>query len=180
MESLGTLIERARNGDVEAYSQAIRATQHLVHAIGCRILRQPALAQDAAQETYLRAFRRLGELEDPEAFQGWLRRIAVTVAINLRRSRRQTLLSLDDVDDVPVLDEGETRWSERQRRQLAAALLTLGDVDRRICDRRYHAGWSVSQLAEAERIDDTAMRKRLQRIRDRLRKEIEMAEQRDA
>src|SRR5262249_33896051 len=110
MEGLGALIERARQGDVDAYGEAVRATQQLVHAIACRILREPALAQDAAQETYIRAFRRLGELEDPDAFRGWLRRIAVTVAINLRRSRRRTLLGLDDVDELPVLDERETRW----------------------------------------------------------------------
>jgi RNA polymerase sigma-70 factor (ECF subfamily) len=180
MESLGPLIERAKRGDVDAYGEIVRATQRLVHAIGYRILQDRALAQDAAQETYMRGFRRLHELEQPAAFPGWLRRIAVSVAINMRRARRRTLLSLEDVEDVPVLDEAETRWSEAQRRQLAQALMALGEADRRICDRRYHGGWSTARLAGAEQIDEPAMRKRLQRIRDRLRKEIEMAEQHDA
>ena len=60
----------------------------------------------------------------PNPTAGWLRRIVITVALNMRRARRSTLLRLDDVPDVPVLDEAETRWSELQRHTLAAALLT--------------------------------------------------------
>lgn len=56
-------------------------------------------------------------------------------------------------------------------------MLTLSPEDRRICDRRYHGGWSVARLAEAAGIEEPSMRKRLQRIRDRLRKEIEMSEE---
>jgi phenylalanyl-tRNA synthetase alpha subunit len=85
---------------------------------------------------------------------------------------------LDDVPEVPVLDEEETHWSERQRYRLGAALLTLTPEERQLCDRRYHGRWSTARLAAAAGMDEAAMRKRLQRIRDRLRKEIEMAEQR--
>jgi RNA polymerase sigma-70 factor, ECF subfamily len=180
MQGLEALVRRAARGDVEAYGQVVQTTERLVIAIGWRILRDRALAEDAAQETFLRAYRRLSELDDAAAFAGWLRRIAVTVAMNLHRSRRRTLLQLEDADAVPVLDEAESRWSEGQRHQLAAALVTLSPADRRLCDRRYHGGWSLARLAAAEGIEEAAMRKRMQRIRDRLRKEMEMAELRDA
>jgi hypothetical protein len=122
-------------------------------------------------------------LEDPAAFPGWLRRAVITVALNLRRAHRVTLLSLDDVQDVPVLDETERRWSDAQRHRLATALLGLSAEERRICDRRYHGGWSLARLAKAAGIPETSMRKRLQRIRDKLRqfietKEIEMTKER--
>jgi RNA polymerase sigma factor (sigma-70 family) len=142
------------------------------------VVRDPALAQDAAQDAYLRAFRRLNELQEPAAFVSWLRRIVITVALNMRRARRFTLLQFDDVPDVPVLDESETAWTELQRHRLAAALLTLTPEERRLCDRRYHGRWNTARLAEHAGVDETAMRKRLQRIRDKLRKEIEVAEQR--
>jgi phenylalanyl-tRNA synthetase alpha subunit len=100
------------------------------------------------------------------------------VALNVRRSRRITFLRLDDVPEVPVLDESEGHWSERQRQRLAAAFLTLSTEERQVCDRRYHGGWTVGRLASAAGVEETTMRKRLQRIRDKLRKEIEMAEQR--
>ena len=179
MESLRDLVVRAQQGDVMAYGRLVLATEDMVFAVGCRILKDRALAEDAAQETYLRAFRRLGDLSAPAAFPGWLRRIAVTVAMNMRRSRRRTFLRLDEGIDVPILDELEARWSDSQRQRLAAALLTLTREERRLCDRRYHGGWSTARLAREARVDEAAMRKRLQRIRDKLRMEIEMAEQRE-
>ena len=178
MESLTGLVVRARAGDVEAYGDLVRATQTMAFGAALGVLRDPGIAQDAVQQAYLRAFRRLGTLQEPAAFSGWLRRIVITVASNMRRARRLTLLQLDDIPEVPVLDEAETRWSDLQRHRLAAALLTLSPEDRQLCDRRYHGRWSTARLAVHAGVDDAAMRKRLQRIRDKLRKEIEVAEQR--
>jgi RNA polymerase sigma-70 factor, ECF subfamily len=180
MESLDDLVIRARAGDVDAYGRLVAATQAMACAAAMGLLRDASLAEDAAQDAYLRAFRRLADLQEPAAFAGWLRRIVVTTALNLRRARRRTMLRLDDVPEVPVLDEQETSWSEWQRQRLAGALLTLSAEERRLCDRRYHGRWNTARLARDAGVDETAMRKRLQRIRDKLRKEIEMAEQRAA
>jgi RNA polymerase sigma-70 factor (ECF subfamily) len=177
MDPLNDLVSRARRGDVSAYGRLVEATERMVFAVALRILRDRALAEDAAQETYLRAFRRIADLQDDAAFLTWLRRIAVTVALNMRRARRTTFLRLDEGVDVPILDELEARWSDTQRQQLAAALLILSAEERRLCDRRYHGGWTTERLARDAGVDAAAMRKRLQRIRDKLRKDIEMSEQ---
>jgi RNA polymerase sigma factor (sigma-70 family) len=178
MESLSDLVMTAQAGDVEAYGRLVQATQTMAYAVALGVLRDPTSAQDAVQQAYLRGFRRLRDLDEPGAFPGWLRRIVITVALNMRRARRMTLLRLDDVPDVPVLDESETRWSDMQRYRLASALLTLTAEERQVCDRRYHGQWTITRLARHAGVDEAAMRKRLQRIRDKLRKEIEMAEQR--
>ena len=174
---LNELVIRAQQGDVSSYGRLVRATERMVFAVALRVLRDQGLAEDAAQETYLRAFRRIGDLDDEAAFLTWLRRIAITVAINMRRARRTTFLRLDEGVEVPILDEIEARWSDAQRHQLAAALLILTSEERRLCDRRYHGGWSIGRLAQDAGVDEPAMRKRLQRIRDKLRKDIEMSEQ---
>lgn len=179
METLGDLVVRAQAGDLEAYGILVRQTQAMAYAVARGMLRDRALAEDAIQEAYLRAFRRMRDLDEPAAFAGWLRRIVITVALNARRARRRTLLRLDDVPDVPVLDEAESTWSELQRQQLAGALLLLSGEERRLCDRRYHGGWSTSRLAREAGVEEGAMRKRLQRIRDKLRREMEMSEQRN-
>ena len=178
MERLNELVERAQSGDLAAYARLVEATQAMVLGVSLRVLRDRGLAEDAVQETYLRAFRMLGDLDEPAAFPGWLRRIAITAALNLRRARRMTFLQLDDAEDVPVLDETETTWTERQRAQLAAALLTLTVDERRLCDRRYHGGWSTARLAGDAGVSEPVMRKRLQRVRDKLRREIEVSERR--
>jgi RNA polymerase sigma-70 factor, ECF subfamily len=175
-DCVSDLVIAARGGDIAAYGKLVRATQAMSLAVALDVLHEPASAQDAVQEAYLRAYGSLRHLEDPAAFPAWLRRVVIRAALNLRRSRRVTLLSLDDVPSVPVLDEAETRWSDAQRHRLAAALLTLSAEERRICDRRYHGGWSLARLAEAARAPEATMRKRLQRIRDRLRQFIEAEE----
>jgi RNA polymerase sigma-70 factor (ECF subfamily) len=173
---LEALIIKARTGDLDAYGSVVDATQHMVHAVCFRVLRRQSDALDAAQETYLRAFKRLDEVRDPAAFPGWLRRIAVTTSLNLKRVRRRSFLSLEDAAEVPVLDELENAWSQAQRTALAAALVNLPPNDRQLCDRFYHGNWSVRRLAEDAGASETSMRKRLQRIREKLRKEIEMNE----
>ncbi len=175
-DSVSDLVIAAQAGDVVAYGKLVRATQAMSLAVALSVLRERAGAEDAVQEAYLRAYRTLRDLQDPAAFAGWLRRVVITVALNLRRTHRVTLLSLDDVPSVPVLDENESHWSEGQRHRLAAALLTLSADERRICDRRYHGGWSVARLAQAAGMPEATLRKRLQRIRDRLRQFIEAEE----
>lgn len=176
MELLNTLVVRARAGDLDAFGQIVAATQTMAFAVAVGVLRETAQAQDAVQDAYVIAFRRLPDLEEPAAFLSWFRRIVITVAINARRSRRHTFLQLDDAAEIPVLDEAETRWSDVQRQRLAQALMTLTTEERRLCDRRYHGGWPTARLAADANVDEAAMRKRLQRIRDKLRKEIEMSE----
>ena len=178
MNALADLVVAAQGGNVEAYGRLVQATQTMAYAVAVSVLKDSATAQDAVQQSYLRAFRRLTDLHDPATFAGWLRRIVITSALNMRRARRQTFLRLDDVPEVPILDEGETRWSEAQRQRLSSALLTLTPEERQLCDRRYHGRWSTARLAANAGVDDSAMRKRLQRIRDKLRKEMEVAEQR--
>ena len=178
MQPLTDLVIRAQRGDVEAYARLVEATQRMVQGVALSVLRDSTTAQDAAQQAYLRAFRRLSDLQEPASFAGWLRRIVITVAFNMRRARRVTFVTLDDIPDVPVLDESESRWSEAQRHRLASALLSLTPEERQLCDRRYHGQWTTARLAAQAGVDEAAMRKRLQRIRDKLRKEMEVAEQR--
>ncbi len=177
MTEIEQLLLHAQNGDLAAYGKVVKLTQHMVFAVCLRVLRNHAEALDATQETYLHAFQRLDDLREHAAFPGWLRRIAITTAQNIARKRRFTFLQSTDIPDIPIFDEMETTWSESQRHALAHALLKLSPEDRRICDRFYHGGWDIARLAADARITETAMRKRLQRMRDQLRKDAEMTEQ---
>jgi hypothetical protein len=62
MERLEELVDRSRQGDVTAYAEIVEATQHMVLAVACQVLRDPSLAQDAAQDTYIRVFHRMREI----------------------------------------------------------------------------------------------------------------------
>ena len=148
MERFSSLVSRAQAGEWDGYSGLVEATQAMAYAVAFGVLRDRETALDATQETYLRAFRHLADLDNPAAFVSWLRRIVITVAVDICKARRRTLLRLDDVPVVPVLDETETSWSEEQRHLLAGALLKLTGPERRLCDRRYHGQWSTARLAD--------------------------------
>lgn len=167
----------ALTGDSSAFARLVEATQDMAFAVAFRIPQEDASARDAVQDAYVSAFRRLPELSDVKAFAGWLRRIVIAGSLNQRRRTRTTWISLDEALVIPpVLDEEERLWSEGQHRQLARALLTLSDADRRLCELHYHGRRSAERLALDAEVEPAAMRKRLQRIRDKLRKEIEMDE----
>jgi RNA polymerase sigma-70 factor (ECF subfamily) len=135
---LQDLVRSAQNGDLRAYGRLVESTQAMVYAVR-RVLRDREAARDAAQETYLRVFRRIGDLRDPLAFPGWLRRVAVTTARSLARARRRYFLEPETTADVPVLNEQEAAWTGPQHAALAGAILNLSTDDRALCDRYYTA-----------------------------------------
>jgi RNA polymerase sigma factor (sigma-70 family) len=156
--------------ELRVFETHVRATYAMAYAVAWRIVRNESEARDVVQDAYATAFRRLGQLDEQLAFAGWLRRIVITTALNWRRRSRTHWVGIDDPEAPPLLDETETRWTEVQQRLLSRALLTLSADDRRLCEAYYYGGHHLVSAAE---------RKRLQRIREKLRKEIEMEEQRD-
>ena len=134
MQQLTHLVRRAQAGDLEAFGRLVAATQTMAYAVARSVLR-PGVADDAAQEAYLRAFRRLRDLEDPARFLSWLRRIVITVALNMRRAQRVSFVQIDDAPDVPVLDEDETlRHRRHSQGREGEGCVNSGSEDCRIED----------------------------------------------
>ena len=75
-----SLIDRARNGDLDAFEAIVRARMDAVYRLTNAILGDEADARDAAQETFVLAWRELPRLRDSEKFEAWLQRIAVNAA----------------------------------------------------------------------------------------------------
>ena len=71
------LVERAGRGDHDAFAALVGATIARLEAVARLILRDPDLARDAVQEAYLRAWRDLPGLRDPDRFEAWLTRLLV-------------------------------------------------------------------------------------------------------
>ena len=167
------LVERARSGDVAACGRLVEATEGLVRAAVRRVTSDAALADDAVQETYLRAFASLRSLRDPTAFPAWLIRVAVSTARNELRRRRGSVVDPALLDALPARpDASDDR--EPLHAALRRAIVSLPDRDRRLCDRYYRGGWTTRRLAALESTSESAIRKRLQRLRDRLQKEMTM------
>ena len=80
-----------RNGDAERYRELVERHERRVFAVAWSRLGDPALAEEATQEAFIRAYRQLGRLGDAAKFAGWIAAIARHVAINLGLSHRREL-----------------------------------------------------------------------------------------
>ena len=171
-DELAALTKAAQDGDVRAYGRIVELTRNSVEAAARVIVHNPEDAEDIAQEAYVRAFGQLGNLQDTASLLAWLQRIARNLALNRRRASRWSFVSDLDMSQIaqPEIDADELGPA------LARALVGLGGEDRQLCERYYHGGWTTARLAGEMKISEGAVRKRLQRVRERLRKGIAMNE----
>jgi RNA polymerase sigma-70 factor (ECF subfamily) len=95
------LILRARQGDVEAYNVLVSRWEKRVYNYLLRSVRNREDALDLCQETFLKAYRNLGKLDNVERFPQWLFRIAHNEGVSLFRRNR-----LSSSDDIPEGSEG--------------------------------------------------------------------------
>jgi RNA polymerase sigma-70 factor (ECF subfamily) len=101
-----TLVERAREGDRDAYATLAAGAIGRLDATARLILRDPDSAKDAVQETLIRAWRKLPSLRDPDRFDAWLHRLLVRSCIDeTRKTRgRRIDVSLGEIDLPGAMD----------------------------------------------------------------------------
>lgn len=121
------LVDRARDGDEEAFGQLVRRHQQRIVRLAAHLLRDRAAAEDVTQETFIRAYRALARFDGRSEPYTWLYRIAVNLSLNALRSRKSHKTSTQA--DDPRLDAlvSEKRSTDdppedAARRQLYEAL----------------------------------------------------------
>jgi hypothetical protein len=101
MESLGDLVVRAQSGDLEAYAALVRKTHAMAYAVARGVPRDGAAAEDAIQDAYLRAFRRL-RLDEAESTWSELQRLRLAGALLTLSLERLAMLryGIDDIRKI--------------------------------------------------------------------------------
>ena len=172
------LVRQAQSGDREALGLLVERFQRTVHAIALRRLGNPSEALELTQEVFLHVMRRIDQLREPERFAGWLRQVAVRMAIN-RATRRTAPQSVETgvleaaagQHDDP-LDELIAR--ERARR-LHEGLARLKPLDRETLAAFYINGQSLVEMAERHNAPLGTIKRRLHTARKRLKAELQAA-----
>ncbi len=118
-----TEVTRAMRGDHDAFAALIGAAANRSYALACLILRDSDRAEDATQEAFVRAWREVPRLRDPDRFDAWLRRLVVNACHDEgRKVQRRAEVSLVRISDLSVGDESssivETDRVERAFRRL--------------------------------------------------------------
>ena len=166
-------VEQARRGDKQAFGRLVQAYQRPVYNLTYRMLGSPEEAEDAAQETFLRAYARLGQYDPEMKFSTWVFSIANHHCIDRLRKRRATYIS---IEDNPVLEnlEGDTPQPEHsalgreQSVELQALINLLEPEYRTPLVLRYWEELSYEEIATALGMTVAAVKSRLFRARQQL------------
>jgi RNA polymerase sigma-70 factor (ECF subfamily) len=174
-------IGRARQGDDDAFTQLVEAYQRPVFNLCYRMLGDPVEAEDAAQETFIRAYTRLGSYDPERKFSSWLLAIASHYCIDRLRRQRFGLVSWDDLppwrwlsDPNPEPEEAALR--QETQRHVRELLDRLPPDYKAAVILRYWHELSYEEIAQA--LDSTlpAIKSRLFRARQMLAQAATQAE----
>lgn len=174
------LLQRIRAGAVDEFAELVRRHQSRVFAILHRYERDAQRVEDLAQETFLKAWRALGQFDARAPFEHWVSRIAVRTALDhLRREKKHRGdVGFDDLgeDALDWLQRGDDR-SELDSRSAAEilnlALSRLSPADRIVITMQELDGRSVKEIAAALGVSGIAVRVRAVRARAKLRRALE-------
>lgn len=184
---LAPQVQAAMNGDRDAFASLVDASSHAVSSIALAICRDVAASEDVAQEAYLVAWSKLSELRNPASFLPWIRQITRYTARGWVRdkgahNRSISSLSKDSTDDDgldPLEGIADSRAGaertliEKEREQaMADALDELPEEAREVVLLYYREGRSTAQVAHLLGLSEAGVRKRLQRARDTLRRDV--------
>ncbi|MEV0295920.1 sigma-70 family RNA polymerase sigma factor [Nocardia sp. NPDC050710] len=165
-----TLVSRARDGDVRAYEHLVLRYQTRMFRLAIKMLGDRADAEDAVQEVFLDAWRRLPQLEADAAFVGWLYRMTVNRCLNVIRSRRP-LVDVDPDDTASPRSDAQPERAVQVSSQLTALNAALGTLtpEQRACWLlRELDGLSYEEIGDIVGANTTAVRGRIARARAQL------------
>ena len=166
----GELVHRARKGEELAFSLLVERYQRAAYAVALSVTGRHEDAEDAAQEAFMVALKRLDECRKPERFAGWLMTIVRNRARNLVRRE-----SLRETDQLPPGIRSKVPTPDRiaetieLRDMLKAALAALPEVQQQIVMLHDVEGWKHREIAERLELPSGTVRSHLHFARKALR-----------
>lgn len=162
-------IALARKGDQEAFTRIVETYQNPVYNLCYRMLGSPQAAEDAAQESFWRAYKNLHRYDMKRPFATWLLSIAAHFCIDQQRRKRLPTMDLNEIIEFTAEDPGpdpehsvmNIEFSEKVQKQLSE----LSENDRAVLILRYWHEFSENEISEALSISKSAVKSRLHRAR---------------
>lgn len=139
------LVNRARNGDVEAYNLLVSRWERRVYNYVLKLVSNREDALDLSQEVFLKAYQSLRKLEDAARFAPWLFRIAHNEAFSLLRRRRP---EADLVDQPPPSAPGSRMLPVETSLAVASALERLSEEQREAVVLKIYQGFKFEEMAQ--------------------------------
>ena len=180
MESVESLVKTVKTGErppgqkLAAFGEIVRRFQDMAYGCAYAILGDFHLAEDAAQEAFIAAYRGLHDLREPKAFGGWLRRIVLTQCSRMTRGRTIRTAPLDAAASVASDEPQPPEALEKRdmRDKVLAAVRALPEPQRMATTLFYINGYTTAEIAEFLEVPVTTVKKRLVTSRNRLKERM--------
>jgi RNA polymerase sigma-70 factor (ECF subfamily) len=170
---VAALLQRAVAGDSAAFAQIVCRYERRVLTLAWRLLGSLEDAEDAAQETFLRAFKYLHRYDTAKPIGAWLVGITVNVCRDVGRNRqRRSAITEDSFMTVVPADPYSELALEQQRQLLRIALASLPEKERAAVVLRDLDGLSTAEVAEALGSSQATVRSQISSARVKIRKAI--------
>jgi RNA polymerase sigma-70 factor (ECF subfamily) len=171
------LVRRTLCGDKSAFALLVERYQGVVYRIAYREVGNHHDAEDIAQEAFLKAYRKLKTLKDPNVFPSWLYAITVNLCKSWWRKRKREV-ETTELSEAPLeLATWQLYAQQEQKTTLWNAVMALAEKDRRIMTMFYRDGYSTQEIGEQMGITQNQVLVRLHRARQKLKEEFIMAHQ---
>lgn len=169
------LILKARDGDRNAFNELVRIHAQGVMNVIYRMCGDAQIAEDAAQETFIRAWSHLGSFRVDSSLRNWLYRIALNTATDMLRKEKHILPN--DVEELSLADprlgpEG-TCLQEERTALVRAAIQSLPEASRAVLVLKEYEGLSYREIADALDIPIGTVMSRLNYARKTLKEKLE-------
>ena len=160
------LIEAALNGDPESFTELCRLYYPAMVAIAHSILADRHLAEDAAQQAFANAVRKLPQLKKKKKFAAWLAAICRNAALDLAKKRQRSEI----IDNVPATTE-QTDNSDTVS-EVRDAISRLSASHREIIYLRYYDGMTYDKISTVLGISEQAINGRLRRAKKQIEEHL--------
>jgi len=162
-------LQKAQQRDDEAFTELVRQYQTPVYNLCYRMLGNPQEAEDAAQESFWRAYQAIDRYDPSRSFITWLLSIAAHYCIDQQRKRRVPTVEMDletefNAPDPAPTPEKALRMSE-EKQMLQQVINTLNDQDRAVVVLRYWHELSEEEIGRTLNLTVSAVKSRLHRAR---------------
>jgi len=164
----GELIARILSGDAHAYAELVRRYQHMVYTVCHRVLRNAQDAEEATQDTFVKAYQHLAGFGGNAKFSTWLYSIAYRTAISQGRKRMLDTTAIEDMPHHPTAEHGREGERTELRRVLDDALSQLPADDASILSFFHLEELSVEEIVTVTGLGASNVKVKLHRARKKL------------
>ena len=175
------LVKKSQLGDKSAFEELVKRHQELVFSLSFKLTGNRELANDVAQEAFIRAWKAIGKFRGDSTFGTWIYRITVNTAWTLRKkAKKHYSLNIEDTQEPVVVDEKKDPELVAINSDLSLVLrMALNQIpleQRIIVELKNIEGRSHREIADYLDISVTAAKVRLHRAHQKLRNILEEIE----